>query len=134
MCLASMNTQMSRDPSEIVVGYKALCKSSDGELRLPYFTVDGRDAGSRRVPTDIWLQSNNTQIVTDSHDSYPSGFHVFQWREDAERWGRVHCGKSVVVVEVEVRNIVAEGRDGGFRAPRVLVAKEMKVSCPKQVI
>lgn len=127
MCLDTVTKRYKRPQTKTVTGYK-MFDMEFGQLLLPYYAQDGY----RGVATDTWLKSTEESIRfhwrstnSDPDAYYPSGFHVFRSKQDAER----RADGLRKVMKVRVRGVVALGTEC---RKDVIVAREMYVPKPRK--
>jgi hypothetical protein len=81
------------------IGYKIFRKGFNKELKFQFFPYNSR----YEVPTNKWLSSYGCELITDSCDKYPEGFHIYLAKPSR------NLLFSTVIVEVKFRYPVATG-------------------------
>lgn len=118
MCLDSAS-MIVRDATKI--GYKVMLN----HVFEYEFPIRGG-----RVASKVWLMAKSPDAVIymtnkRKDDEYDSGFHIFRTLEGAEKYlAKEYTSSLAVVVKVEYRAVVAEGKQYGSR---VDVAQMMKI-------
>lgn len=82
------------------------------------------------IPRGTWLLKEKNLRIWASNRQYPSGFHVFANKEDAEKHFslRSNTNESFTVLPVQCRGVLARGTRNDFgRDMEVLIAREIRV-------
>jgi hypothetical protein len=61
------------------------------------------------IPPNQWIKSNRAEILSDSHEHYLSGFHIFTTEEQAKKhwlYKQGHCPK-----KIKYKGIICEGNE-----------------------
>ena len=120
MCLSKVTKVYDVPDPTVRWGWKALRRDYyDSALRLPFMCLP-RDQGDV-VPLGRWLKASKGQIGYEEVH-YPTGFHIFTQRVDAENYT-----STTMAVRVQYRGLVARGMQDGYRC---VVVREMYVPAP----
>lgn len=120
MCLDTADKETIKD---VQYAWKLFLKNEEGKLHCIY-----REEHKARK-RGVWLKSSEgTVSLPFSHRSYPSGFHSYIVRKDAEQF-IANIDKRYICLKVKVKNIVASGEQGGRQ---VVVHRQMRIMPPEK--
>jgi hypothetical protein len=132
MCLSTVNETVENPTDEIHTGYK-VCDTfylEDNRRRWKFFSPPRQVSFNSGLPCNEWMEDkmNLRDIPIGLDDSYPSGFHVFTNRKDAESYRKEMSGE---VVDVKYARVVARGIQlHNDKAYNVDVARKIFVKYP----
>lgn len=124
MCLESLETYPN--VPEEGYGWKTFVLEKDDTLSAPFFP-------KCRFPPDQWKQDDceENRWTDVGYKCYPSGFHLFLRKEDADRFAStMHQSLVTSVRKVQYRTVVASGPQfigWGYGRGRCVVAREIRV-------
>jgi len=120
MCLLKVVRPLLDHEEQSGIGYKVFRKSLQGRLISLL-----REFGTVRQE-GVWLKSSDETIRSIRGDLYPSGFHIYKKREDAEKLAKKAIRIENVIRKVSYRKAHTLGLDVRNSAETV-IAKEMLI-------
>jgi len=102
----------------------------DGMILGEYYNPDGTYSFETSIPyeTGRWYKAGDYILnENEQYMRYPTGFHTFLYKEDAEDWKDVQTSTNFEVFKVEVSDIIASGCQYFSGRKEVVVSKRMRI-------